>query len=841
MIILDNGSEIMEEWNNFKGIKWQQGIDVEDFIINNYEEYTGSSEFLKGISKRTNRLLSRCEKLFEKEDISKIYDVETNYFSGIDNFDPGYIDKKSELIVGLQTDELLKMFVNPNIAFDKSISTMKDFGYRMDRDMVERFEEFNTSLDEAIDDVYTMVIKKLKEVHMLDGMPDDYGRGFMMGDYRRLPLYGADYLIARKYHDLNRLKKDINYSVVRTREEVVKQIKALQDMKSMAKRYDIDISRPAKDSKEAIQFLYIAYLSASKETGSCSLPVGNNSAFLDIYIERDIKNGIYKEEEIQEFIDQFILKLRTIRFLNTKDYHKIFIGKNPIITETIGGIYNGKSLITKTAFRFLNSIDNLGSYPAPCFNILWSSKLPFNFKRYCSKVMMKSNSLQFINGDMLNGFEYASTGCASVSKIGKQIDYNGSAINLPKCLLYAINGGVDEITGEVVIPGINKIEGDKLDYLPVIHNFTLVLGKVIEQYTNALNIIHYMHDKYLYESSIMAFNDTVVERYMTLGMVGLPCLVDSLCAIKFTDVKINRDEAGNAIDYVVEGKFPRFGNDDENADKLASDIIKIFNKEISNHPLYRNCRAKIGVTSLGLNIVYGNNTGATPDGRFKGVPYNTGINPTSNADNKGLLVSLKSIMKIDNNLCPGGLVTTVNVVNQVLGEKRSEKSNNLIGLLDGFFNGKGDFIEINILDKAMLMEAQDNPLKFSKFVIRNGGMLLRFNDLDSQVKESADEIISNEDNTYRRLINTLSLTTLAQLFLTYIVFAGFTHASLIGMILGIILSLGLVIFSFIITILGVRKIRGYRKQYRIYEGREILLNMYNKLSKGLDAELVDVY
>ena len=633
----------MEEWNGFKGIKWQQGIDVEDFIINNYEEYTGSSEFLKGISKKTNRLLSRCEKAFEKEDISKILDIETNYYSGIDNFDPGYIDKKLEYIVGLQTDELLKQFINPNIALDKSISTIKEYGYRLDREMIDKFDDFNISLDEAIDGVYTMDIMKLKEVHMLDGLPDDYGRGFIVGDFRRLPLYGADYLIAKKYYDLNRLKKDINYSVVRTREEVVKQIRALQELKSMAKRYGINISRPASDTHEAIQYLYIAYLGASKETGACSLPVGNNSTFLDIYINRDLNTGKYREEEIQEFIDQFMIKLRTIRFLNTRDYHKIYMGKNPIITETIGGVYNGKSLITKTAFRFLNSIDNLGTYPVPSYTILWSNNLPVNFKKYCSKIVMKNSSLQFINGDLLNGFEYASTGCAGVSKIGKQVDYNGSSINLPKCLLYAINGGVDEITGEVIVPGIQKINGDSLEYLPVIRNFTLVLSKIIEQYISALNIIHYMQDKYLYEASIMAFNDTVVERYMTLGMTGLPCLVDSLCAIKFTNVKVNRDEAGNAIDYVVEGPYPRFGTDDDNADKLASDIIRIFNKEISNHPLYRNCRPKVGASSLGLNIIYGNNTGATPDGRFKGVPYNTGINPTSNVDNKGLLISLKSI------------------------------------------------------------------------------------------------------------------------------------------------------------------------------------------------------
>lgn len=729
----------MQEWDTFSGKRWQQVIDVDDFIINNYKEYLGSSDFLKGTSRKTGRIWSRCQKILEKEDITNVLDIETNYFSGIDNFDPGYIDKKSEVIVGLQTDDPLKQFVNPFIALDTSVDALKNYGYRINRELIDRFKEFGKSHENVTNDTYTKEINKYREVHLLEGLPDNYGRGFIVSDYRRLPLYGADYLISKKRHDLDRLKRDINYSMVRTREEVVKQIEALEDIKNMANRYGYDISRPASNAKEAVQWLYFAYLSATKETSGASMPIGNNTAFLDIYINRDLENGIINEEEAQELIDQFIIKLRMIRFLHVPEYHNYFAGKNPIITETIGGMYNNKSLITKTAYRILNSIENLDVYPVPNFSILWSTNLPTNFKRYCAKVMLKNNILQFINGDLLDNNDYTSTGLAGLSKVGKQIDYYGGSCNLPKALLYAINGGKDEITGEQIIDGIEPLLEPILDYSKVVRNFSFVLKKLISIQSDALNIIHYVHDKYAYESSLMAFNDTVVERYISFGITGLSTVVDSLSAIHYSKVKVNRNENGISTDFIVENKFPRFGNNSDEADRLALDIVKLFNKLVLEHHFYRNAKPKIGIESMGLNIVYGNNTGATPDGRFKGVAYAPGVNPISNVDCNGVLASLKSIMKIPSILCKNGIITTLNVNHNALGSKKSERAENIIGLLDGYFSQNGSHLEMNIIDRNILLEAANNEKQYDYLVIRNSGCAFRFIDLtETQQDDLAD-------------------------------------------------------------------------------------------------------
>lgn len=730
---------MIEEWNGFKGTKWQQTIDVEDFIINNYKEYTGSSEFLKGISRKTSRVWSRCQKLLDKEDMTKVLDVETSYFSSINGFEQGYIDKKNEVIVGLQTDEPLKQFINPFVALDSSLEASKNYGYRFDRNMEEHFREFAISHEEATEASYTKEIKKYREVHLLEGLPDNYGRGFIVSDFRRLPLYGADYLIARKEHDLDRLRRDINYSIVRTREEVIKQIDALKKIKDMAKHYDIDISRPAKNTKEAIQWLYFAYLGASKDTCSASLPVGNNTPFLDIYINRDLENGSIKEEEVQELIDQFIIKLRLIRFLHTPEYKNYFPGKNPLITEVIGGLYNGKSLITQTAYRFLNSLENLGTYPVPSFAILWSSKLPINFKRYCAKTMLSHHTIELLNADKLDSFNYAVTGLAGLSKIGKQIDYYGGSCNLPKALLYAINEGKDEITGELVIPDIEPIKDDVLNYPIVVKNFVKVLSKLICIYADALNIVHYMHDKYAYEGSLMAFNDTVVERYITFGIAGLSTLVDSLCAIRYAKVHVNRDDKGLTTDFNIDGSFPKFGNNQDEADRIASDIIKLFNKELRNHHMYRNAKIKVGVETVGLNMVYGNNTGLTPNGRFKGVPYAIGACPVGNADTKGLLSSLKSVMKLPKELCTNGIITTVNISGNALGSKKSERAENIIGLLDSYFNQNGSQLEINIIDKSTITSAIKDDRNYTNLVLHNGGFAVRFKDIDNNLSNDLAE------------------------------------------------------------------------------------------------------
>lgn len=726
----------MEHWSNFLGTKWKQVIDVNDFILNNYKEYMGSSDFLSGVSRKTSRVWSRCQKILEKEDITNVLDLDCHSFSGIDNFEPGYIDRKNEVIFGLQTDEPLKQFINPFISLKESINASKNNGYRLERELIDKIKMMSNSVDELVNETYTNEIKKLKDVHLLEGLPDNYGRGFIVGDYRRVPLYGTDFLIMKKRNDLERLKKDINYSVVRTREEIVKQIKALKDLTTMADGYGFDIRKPASNSKEAVQWLYFAILGSVKETNGASIPLGNNTAFIDIYIERDLENGTITEEEAQELIDQFAIKLRMIRFLRDGDFNNYFLQKSPIITETIGGEVGGKSLITKTAYRLLNTLENLGVSTIPNLSLLWSNNLPNNFKRYCTKVMMKYNVLQFINGNNLNSNDYAVTGFSGVSRIGKQIDYYGGTCNLPKVLLYAINGGRDCITGEVIIEGIKPLDNNVLNYSNVIKNFTLVLKKIIDIYCDSLNIIHFIQDKYVYENSIMSLNDTVVERYITLGICGLATVVDSLSAIKNTKVTVVRDENDLSTDFTSSRSFERFGKNEDDADKLASDIVKLFNKLVSEHHFYRNAKPKIGIESSGLYIVYGNNTGVTPDGRFKGTIFSPGVNATSTVATNGVLSYLKSVLKIPVKLCLNGVVTTLNVNGNALGAKRSEKSENLIALLDGFFGQNGSHLEINIIDKKTILDISNDSDLYDSLVLRNSGYPVRYRDLTEEQQNS---------------------------------------------------------------------------------------------------------
>lgn len=734
----------MQEWLKFKGKKWQQIIDVDDFILNNYKEYKGSSDFLKGMSRRTNKVWARCEKLIEKESTISILDIEDSYFSGIDNFENGYIDKKSEVIVGLQTDEPLKVFVNPFICLDSSLQVVKNNGYRFDKDTVNRFKDFSVSAEDIIEDTYTEDIKKFRILHVIEGLPDNYGRGFIVSDYRRIALYGVDFLIAKKLHDLDRLKKDINYSIIRTREEVVKQINALNDLKSMASRYGYNISRPAKNAREALQWLYFGFLAAVKENNGASIPTGNNSPFIDIYIERDIENGILTEELAQELIDQFVIKLRMVRFIRTPMFNDYFMGKTPIITETIGGVYNNQSLITKTAYRFLNSIENLDVDSIPNFSILWSNYLPDNFKIYCSKIMLEHNVLEFLNDDLT--VSSAVTGTSGKSKIGKQIDYYGGNCNLAKALLYSINGGLDELTGEPVIEGVEPISTSNLEYSKIAKNLTIVLKKMIDIQSDYANIVHYIQDKYSYESIQMALNDTVVERYITFGITGLSTLVDSLSAIRYSNVLVKRDENGLSTDFQSQDKFPRFGNDLDEVDKIASDIVKLYYKILLTKSFYRNAKVKLGIDSNGMNVIYGKNTGATPDGRFKLVALPSAANPTSNVDNSGLFASLKSILKLPSKACTNGIVTTVNITPGALGSKKTESVENIISILDNYFENGGNHLELNILEKNEMLQAFNNGNKYSNFVIRNSGCAIKYCNLTSDQQDSL------VDRTYHKVL-----------------------------------------------------------------------------------------
>lgn len=722
----------VQEWDKFIDGKWKKTIDVEDFILTNYKEYNGSSEFLTDCSKKTNRLWNKCQKLIDKESIVKVLNAETAFFAGIDSFDIGYIDKKNEVIVGLQTDEPLKVFANPYISLKSCSEFLKNNGYRLDKELETSFYEFNNPYDEILEETYTSDIKKYKKNYLFGNLPEKYSRGFIVGDYRRVALYGVDYLLARKYFDLERLKKDINYSMVRTREEVVQQIHALKELKIMASRYGINIGKPASNAKEAVQWLYFAYLAAVKQTNGVSIPTGNNSTFLDIYIERDINNGLLNESGAQELIDQFIIKLRMVRMIHCCVYNNYYYGKTNIITETIGGTYNQKSLITKTAYRFINSLNNLGQYTTPNICILWSKYMPVNFKKYCSRMMVKYNVFQFINCDLVKVSDIAVTGVSGLSKIGKQIDYFGGNINLPKILLYAINEGKDEITGETVIDGIPKLQNDILDYKEIITNYINALKNVINKISDSVNTVHYLQDKYAYESSIMAFNGTVVERYITFDLTGLSVLVDSLSAIRNSNVTVKRDENGISKDFITDSKFPRFGINDNNADSIAAEIVKICNKIISEHNYYRNAKPKVGINSYGTDMIFGNNTGATPDGRFANTSFSNGVNPTSKVDNVGVLDSLNSILKISNDYCLNGICNTLNVNNDVFGEKNSESSDKIVKFLDSFFSENGKQIELNIVDRNKLQEALTKDNLANDIFMRNSGYIIRFGELNEE-------------------------------------------------------------------------------------------------------------
>lgn len=726
----------VQEWDKFVDGKWKKTIDVEDFILTNYKEYNGTSEFLVDSSKKTNRLWNKCLKLIDKESITNIVNAETSFFSGIDSFDIGYIDKKNEVIVGLQTDEPLKVFANPYISLRSCAEFLRNNGYRLDKENVESFYEYNYPYDEILEETYTSDIKKYKKNYLFGNLPEIYNRGFIVGDYRRIALYGVDYLLTRKYFDLERLKKDINYSMVRTREEVVKQIHALKELKIMAARYGFNIGKPAKNAKEAVQWIYFAYLSVVKQNNGVSIPTGNNSTFLDIYIERDINNGVLTESGAQELIDQFVIKLRMVRMIHCSLFNDYYYGKTNIITETIGGIYNNKSLITKTAYRFINTFDNLGLYTVPNICILWSKLLPISFKKYCSRMMVKYNVLHFINIDNIKITDIAVTGVSGLSKIGKQIDYFGGNINLPKILLYAINEGKDELTGEKIIEGIPKLKNDTLDYKEIITNYISVLKNVINKLSDSVNTVHYLQDKYAYESAIMAFNGTVVERYITFDLSGLSVLVDSLSAIRYSNVVVKRDENGISTDFTSNSKFPRFGINDNNVDSIAVEIVKLFNKIINEHKYYRNAKPKIGINSFGTDIVFGKNTGATPDGRFSTAFFSNGVNPTSKVDSVGVLDSLNSVLKIPSEYCLNGIVNTLNINKELFGSKNSESSDNLIKFIDKFFAENGSQIEINIIDKNTLHEALSKDELARDIFIRNSGYIIRFSELNEEQKNN---------------------------------------------------------------------------------------------------------
>ena len=734
----------MNEWVGFKGSKWQKNIDVQDFIESNYKEYLDDDIFLSGISKKTTKVWSKCKKLLAKESISGVLDVDTFIMSGIDNFEPGYIDRSNEVIVGLQTDEPLKRIVNPYGGYRMVKKSLEAYGFHLSKDLEQKFIEFRKTHNDGVFDAYTDEIKKARHNHLITGLPDAYGRGRIIGDYRRLALYGADFLIDKKKEDLKKLTDISDISIIQFREDVKEQIKALELIKKMCTRYGFDVSKPASNAKEAIQWTYFAYLAAIKQNNGAATSIGRNTTFFDIYIERDIESGILTEEEAQELIDQFVIKLRLVRHLRTPEYNELFAGDPTWVTESIGGMLDDeKSLVTKTAFRMLNSLNNIGESAEPNLTVLWSTKIPENFKKFASKMSIKTHTLQFENDDLMRpiyGNDYAISCCVSALKLGYQTQFFGARINFVKVLLYALNGGRDEITGDLVIDGIDELEGEYLDCDEVLKQFDKVLKKTVKIYIDALNIIHYMHDKYAYESSQMAFLNTNLEYLMAFGLAGVSIVTDSFSAIQYGHVRVKRDERGLTNSFDIEFDYPRYGNNDDKVDAIAKNLVKRVYKELKKYPLYKNAIPTLSLLTITSNVVYGKHTGATPDGRKSGIPFSPGANPSQGADKNGALASLSSVAKIPyKECCQDGVSNTFSIIPNALGNDDDARVNNLVKILDGYFGSGAHHLNVNVLDKDLLIDAMNNPNKYPNLTIRVSGYAVNFNKLTREQKE---EVIS---------------------------------------------------------------------------------------------------
>ncbi len=732
-----------EEWYNFKEGEWNQTINVEDFILNNYHLYEGDESFLVGITSKTKAIWDECLVLLEEEGKKGVLDIDLKHISGINTFPAGYIDQPNEVIVGLQSDKPLKRIVNPYGGIRMVEQILEVYGKKVGSTADAFFTHYFKTHNQGVFDAYTKEIKEARHCGLITGLPDAYGRGRIIGDYRRVALYGIDYLIDEKKKDLLNIPVTDDESI-KLREEVSDQIVALKDMKAMALKYGFDISKPAKDSKEAVQWLYFAYLAAVKENNGAAMSLGRTSTFLDIYFERDLSDGKITEEEIQELIDQFIIKLRLVRHLRTPDYDELFAGDPTWVTESIGGMTkDGKSLVTKTSYRYLHSLDNLGSAPEPNLTILWSDDLPYNFKKYCANMSIKTGALQYENDDLMRpiyGDDYAISCCVSAMKVGKQMQYFGARCNLAKILLYTINGGVDEVKGEKVIDGLEPITDSVLNYDTVMEKFKITLAASIKTYVEAMNIIHYMHDRYAYEKSQMALHDTDVERLMAFGIAGLSVAIDSLSAIKYAIVSPVRNEQGITTDFDIVGDFPKFGNDEDDVDNIGVEVVRLVIDELRKHELHRHARHTLSVLTITSNVVYGNKTGATPDGREAGVPFAPGANPMHGRDKSGALASLNSVAKIPyENVCEDGISNTFSIVPNALGKTDNDRALNLVNILDGYFNQKAHHLNVNVLNRETLVDAMDHPELYPTLTIRVSGYAVNFVRLS---REQQEEVIS---------------------------------------------------------------------------------------------------
>lgn len=730
-------------WQGFQTGKWTKEIDVRNFIQKNYTLYEGDDTFLEGVTNRTQKVWDKCHELILEEMKKGILDVETNIVSGIDNFAPGYIDRENEVIVGLQTDAPLKRIVNLYGGMKMAKSALEQYGYELNPQLEKDFHAYRKTHNEGVFDAYPKRTKVARHVGLLTGLPDAYGRGRVIGDYRRVALYGVDFLIGEKEKEQDAFDGPMTDERIRLREEISMQIQALKEMKSMAMKYGVDISKPAKNAREAVQLLYMAYLAGVKENNGAAISLGRTSTFLDIYIERDLKNGMITEKEAQELIDQFIIKLRLVRHLRTPEYNELFGGDPTWVTEAIGGVsINGKPLVTKNSFRYLHTLTNLGTAPEPNMTVLWSRDLPEEFKKYCAKMSIQTDSIQYENDDVMRplyGDDYAISCCVSAMRVGKQMQFFGARANLAKSLLMALNAGMDELQKVPVVPGIEPLEKDVLDFDEVWDRYKKVLDYVAELYVDTINIIHYMHDKYAYEASQMALHDGNVERLTAFGMAGISVVADSLSAIKYAKVTPVRDENGVTVDFNVEGDFPKYGNDDDRVDELAVEVATYFSNALKKHPIYRNAKHTLSALTITSNVMYGKKTGTTPDGRKHGEPLAPGANPMHGRDENGALASLNSVAKIPyRNVCQDGVSNTFSIVPDALGKDESQRIENLIHILDGYFYQGAHHLNVNVMNRDILVDAMEHPEKYPTLTIRVSGYAVNFNRLS---KDQQREVI----------------------------------------------------------------------------------------------------
>ena len=731
------------EWKEFKGGRWETEIDVRDFIMNNYTPYDGDDSFLKGPTADTTALWNEVLELSKKErEAGGVLDMDTKVVSTILSHGPGYLDKEKETIVGFQTDKPFKRALMPYGGIRMAKQACEDNGYHLDPEVEEFFTTHRKTHNAGVFDAYTPEMRACRSSHVITGLPDAYGRGRIIGDYRRVALYGVDRLIEDKEFQKATTPSVMLADVIRDREELSEQIRALKELKAMAGIYGCDISKPASNVQEAIQAVYFAYLAAVKQQNGAAMSLGRTSTFLDIYAERDLRNGVFTEEQIQEFVDHFVMKLRLVKFARTPDYNNIFAGDPTWVTESLGGMStDGRHMVTKMSYRYLHTLDNLGASPEPNLTVLWSHNLPANWKKYCAEISIKHSAIQYENDDVMrpvHGDDYGIACCVSSMRIGKEMQFFGARANLAKCLLYAINGGVDEMNGHQVGPKYRPITSEYLDYDEVMEKYMDMMKWLAGVYVNALNIIHYMHDKYCYESLEMALHDKEVTRWFATGIAGFSVVADSLSAIKYAKVKVIRNEQGLAVDYEVEGDYPKYGNDDDRVDEIAKDILHRFINYIREYPTYRNGIHTTSILTITSNVSYGKNTGSTPDGRKGGEPFAPGANPMHGRDSHGAVASLASVAKIPFMDSQDGISNTFSIVPDALGKNDDQRVTNLVGLMDGYFGKHAHHLNVNVLNRETLLDAQAHPELYPQLTIRVSGYAVNFIKL---TRAQQDEVI----------------------------------------------------------------------------------------------------